>query len=88
MVFDWVAVLGERPVAVFAPTLHELRDRAFESRERRFINYVIQVMRLLFACGTPRGYVADNAARDVAMILGPRDVRGINRAGPTTNWSW
>lgn len=80
-VFDWVADLGKHPVSLFdAPTLHKLRDCAFEKRKRRFANYVIQVMRLLFTWSIPRGYIADNPARDVAMIPRPRDARRINRA--------
>lgn len=79
-VFDWLAPLAHIPIARFtAPFIYKLRDKTFARHKRRFANYVVQVIRLLFAWGIPRGWLKANPGRDVPMIERPKDAKKANR---------
>ncbi|QEX18541.1 integrase [Hypericibacter terrae] len=80
-VFDYVKPLEGVAIPRFtAPFLYKMRDKAFARHKRRFANYVVQVIRLLFAWGIPRGWLKANPARDVPLIERPRDTPKANRA--------
>jgi integrase len=69
------------------------RDKAFKTRtagkdgkprtRRRFANYLVQVMSLLFSWGKPRGWLKHmngNPAADVPLIARPKNIPKANRA--------
>ncbi len=80
-VFAWLARIGDAAVADFTPALvMGVRDKAFARRKRRFANYAVQVLRLLFAWGRLHGLCgAENPAAGVPQIAKPKDERRWNR---------
>ncbi|MFC3674709.1 tyrosine-type recombinase/integrase [Ferrovibrio xuzhouensis] len=83
-VFDYLAGIADMPATeVDSPFVVALRDRVFRLRKRRFANYVVAVLRLLFKWGKPRGWPKVNPAADVPMIRRPRDAKKVNRAWST-----
>jgi len=83
-VLNWLGKGRETPLpAITSQFVFSLRDTAFEQHKRRFANYVIQVLSLLFNWGRPRGFVASNPAQDVAKLRKPRGTGKVNRP-----WRW
>jgi integrase len=66
--------------AIDQPRVIRIRDKAYKKRKRRFANYVIQVLSLLFTWGIPRRYLAINPALGVPKIRRPRTAKKVNRA--------
>lgn len=81
-VFDYLQRLDDTPLKLIdAPFVLELRDKAFAKHKRRFANYVVQVLSLLFAWGLPRRHgLIVNAAAGVPLIRRPRGLKKKNRA--------
>ena len=80
-VFDWLKPIGEIPlVQIDGPFVYRLRDKAFKQHKRRFANYVVAVLRLLFNWGKSRGLVAINPIVAVAKIKRPIHLPDANRA--------
>lgn len=80
-VFDYLKPLDAMPLEqVDQPFVIGVRDEAFEKRKRRFANYVLQVLSLLFVWGKPRGFIASNPAQDAPKIKRPRGMAKANRA--------
>jgi integrase len=80
-VFDYLKPLDGDPVLTLTPTqVIEIRDAAFQAHKRRFANYVVQVLRLIFKWGMPRGIVELNAAAGVPLLKRPRGIPKANRA--------
>ena len=78
-VFDWLAPLNGMPVSqIDAPAVLRIRDKAFETRKRRFADRVRDVLRLLFSWGVPRGFLPFNPARSI---------KSLARATPHRAWS-
>ncbi|MBB4286207.1 tyrosine-type recombinase/integrase [Roseospira goensis] len=83
-VLDWLGKGRDTPLPAVTPRLvFALRDKAFEQHKRRFANYLVQVLSLLFNWGKPRGFVATNPAEGVAKIKKPRGEKKANRP-----WQW
>jgi integrase len=79
-VFDYLANIEAMPlVQLDEAAVMVFRDRAFAQKKRRFANYVVQVLRLLFAWGRPRG-MAPQLLADVSLIRKPRSAPKANRA--------
>ncbi|MGH6877490.1 MAG: tyrosine-type recombinase/integrase [Rhizomicrobium sp.] len=80
-VFDWLQPIGEMPLVTFdTPFVYALRDKAFKKHKRRFANYVVQVLRLLFSWGMARRFIPANPAVGVAKIPRPKSMPKANRA--------
>lgn len=65
------------------PAVFAIRDETLKSRKRRFTSYVIQVLRIVFALGRPRGMAPElqgNPAADVSQIGRPKNAPTANRA--------
>jgi integrase len=78
-VFDWLMPLDSMPLTQMdAPAVLRIRDRAFETRKRRFANRVRDVLRLLFSWGVPRGFLPFNPARGI---------KSLGRATPRRPWT-
>jgi integrase len=79
-VFDYVKPLDLMPlVEIGGATLYGLRDKANAKHRRRFANYVVQVLRLLFNWGMRRGLVDRNPAVAVELVRRPRNAPLVNR---------
>ena len=79
-ILDYLKPLNEMPVAqVDSAFILGLRDKAFKDRKRRFANYVVQIMSLLFSYAVPRGKAKLNVALGVPKIPRPRDMPKQNR---------
>lgn len=80
-IFDYLkpmdGVLVER---MTGPGVLKIRDKAFKRHKRRFANYVLQVLSLLFTWGKPRGWCEHNPATGIKKVRRPRDARKVNRA--------
>lgn len=80
-VFYWLKPVQTMPVKlVDGPYVIGARDLAFKKHKRRFANYVVQVLSLLFNWGRPRGLIASNPAADVPKLRRPRSEAPANRA--------
>lgn len=87
-VFVYLKPLWPMPVtAIDGPFVIGVRDKAFKARKRRFANYVVQVISLVFTWGKPRrGDCAANPAADVPKIRRPKQMAKANR--PWTREEW
>lgn len=79
---DWLGPAADKGVLLAIETKHVmgLRDRAFAAHGRRFGNYVVQVLRLLFTWGRLRGWLKTNPATGVPSIRRPIGLAQRNRA--------
>lgn len=81
-VFDYLKPLADMPLALIdGPAVVRIRDKAFAKHKRRFANYVVQVLSLLFNWGKPRGLTTINPASDV-----PKFKRGRHEADANRPW--
>lgn len=79
-VFHFLRPLHNEPVTRFtSPFVAKLRDRTYESRRRRFANYVLSVLSLLFSWGIEQGLTKSNPVTDVSKIRRPRGSPDPNR---------
>jgi integrase len=79
-VFDYLRPLDALPVLqIDPPFVIGLRDKAFKKRKRRFANYCLQVLSLLFNWGKPRGWLMVNPADDIPLIKRPKGMPRANR---------
>lgn len=79
---DWLGPAAEKAVlrAITSAHVVGLRDKAFKAKGRRFANYVVQVLRLLFGWGKLRGHLDDNPAVGIPSIRKPIGGTTANRA--------
>lgn len=80
-VFDYLRPLADLTLESFTPGgVVKLRDKAFAQRRRRFANYVVAVLSILFEFAREREYVAQNPViRTVKKIRRPRTMPDANR---------
>jgi integrase len=78
---DWLGAGAEKAVlrAITSRQVIGLRDKAFNAKGRRFANYVVQVLRMLFKWGKLRGRLDANPAAEVPAIRKPISERIVNR---------
>ena len=80
-VFDYLKPLqGDALVSITSAYVIEVRDAAFRKHKRRFANYVLAVLRLLFKWGAARNVMEINPAAAVANLSRPRTAPRANRA--------
>jgi len=78
--FDYLRKIEHQPLASFtSPLVVGIRDKAADTKGRRFGNYVKSVLSLLFAWGKERGYVKENPAVAIKGIRKPRGAPEANR---------
>jgi integrase len=79
-VFDYLKPLDGMPIAAIdGRFLYGVRDKAAAAKKRRFANYVIQVLRLVFNWGMRRALCERNPAVAVDLIRRPRNAPVVNR---------
>jgi hypothetical protein len=78
---DWLGPAAEKAVlrAITTRQVIGLRDKAFSEKGRRFANYVVQVLRMLFGWGKLRGHLDSNPAAGVPSIRKPIGAPVVNR---------
>lgn len=80
-VMDYLKPLADMPLArIDPPFVLKLRDRTFEKRKRRFANYVVSMLSILFNWGLPRGITTSNPTEKVPKVPRPRTEAEANRA--------
>lgn len=78
--FDYLKSIEDTPLTSFTPPLIvKIRDKAGESKGRKFGSYVRTVLSLLFAWGKERGEVKDNPAAGIKAIKRPKNAPQANR---------
>lgn len=79
---DWIGDSAHKAVllAITPAQVIGLRDKAFKAKGRRFANYVVQVLRMLFGWGKLRGHLTANPAAGVPGIRKPIGGTTANRA--------
>jgi integrase len=77
-VFEYLKPIYPMPLSqVTGAFALSLRDKAFGRHKRRFANYVVQVLRLLFSWGVPRDFATVNPAMGTPLIRKPKgEVKG------------
>lgn len=79
-VFDYLQPLeGDLLSQINSATVIDIRDAAFAAHKRRFANYVLAVLRLLFKWGEARDRMATNPAAAVPKVRRPRSTPIPNR---------
>lgn len=79
-VFDYLQPLGPAPLSeIDSGFLYAVRDKAARAKKRRFANYTIQVLRLLFSWGIKRSQCEKNPAVAVDFVKRPRNAPVVNR---------
>lgn len=79
-VFNYLAPLGRMPLKqIDSGFLYALRDKAMAAHKRRFANYTLQVLRLLFNWAIRRGRLIANPAAAVELVKRPRNAPEANR---------
>lgn len=79
-VFDYLKPLDSDLLIDFTPSMIlDTRDAAFKAHKRRFANYVVSVLRLLFKWGTIREMLPINPALGVEKLRRPRNTPKANR---------
>lgn len=83
---DWIGDAAHKAMVRATASKHVigLRDKAFREKGRRFANYVVQVLRMLFGWGKLRGWLDDNPAQGVPSIRKPTGEKTANRAWSMT----
>lgn len=80
-VLEYLRTANDRPLdRITPPDVLKIRDKAFSDRKRRFTNYVLAVLSILFNWGMPRGITTTNPAEKVPKIERPRKMAEANRA--------
>ncbi|WP_320188251.1 tyrosine-type recombinase/integrase [Agrobacterium rosae] len=78
--FDYLKSIENTPLTAFKPPLIvKIRDKAGESKGRKFGSYVRTVLSLLFAWGKERGEVKENPAAGIKAIKRPKNAPEANR---------
>lgn len=79
-IFDYLQPIADTPLVRFdRPLVVRIRDKAAESKGRRFGNYVRAVLSLTFAWGVERGYLASNPASGIRDLRRPKGAPEPNR---------
>jgi integrase len=80
-VFDWLQGLDSMPVReIDTAFIAGLRDKAFRQRKRRFANYMLAVVSVMFVHGIENKLARGNPARDVRKVRRPTHAPIANRA--------
>src|SRR6516225_11839805 len=76
------AGLSDMPlIKITRPFIHDLRDKAYVQKKRRFANYVLAVISEVFSYGIEHGLAHENPVSRVKKIRRPKDL-------PRANWPW
>jgi integrase len=79
-VFDYLKPIEDTPLVWFTtPRIVKLRDKAYKSLKRKWANYVVTVLSILFEWGRLRGYISANVAADIPAIARPKGMPAANR---------
>jgi integrase len=79
-ILDYLRPIGDTALVLFdRPLVVRIRDKAAESKGRRFGNYVRAVLSLLFNWGRERGFLADNPASGIKDIRRQKGLPEANR---------
>lgn len=79
-IFDYLKAIQDTPLARFTPPLVvKIRDKAAETKGRRFGTYVKTTLSLIFAWGVERGFLANNPARGIKGVKKPKGAPEANR---------
>lgn len=80
-ILDWFRPIDAMPLSQVTPAaVMSMRDKANHQRKRRFANYVVSILSLLFAWGRQRGWMKDNPAHGIPKIKPPHGAKEANRA--------
>lgn len=78
--FDYLRKIEDTPLISFTSSLIvRIRDKAGDTKGRRFGNYIRSVLSLLFAWGRERGFMKDNPAASIKGIRKPKGAPEANR---------
>lgn len=79
-VFDWLdPVRGEQIHLLSKRWVKMLRNKAFKAHKRRFANYAVQVLSLLFNWAIDEEYLDANPAERIRKVRRPKDMPRANR---------
>jgi hypothetical protein len=79
-IFNYLRPIADTPLMRFdRPLVVRIRDKAAESKGRRFGNYVKAVLSLLFSWGRERGFLSDNPASGIKDIRRQKSLPEANR---------
>lgn len=78
-VFSWFSNRAKPIRSIDGPAVARARDKALSMKGRRFANYVVQVLSLLFTWGNEYGHCKGNPALRIKRIRRPRTLPRANR---------
>ena len=78
--FDYLKGIGETPLSKFTPPLIvQIRDKAGKDLGRKWGNYVVTVLSVMFSHGLERGYVTTNPCKGLRKIKRDKSAPRANR---------
>ncbi|CAN7495339.1 tyrosine-type recombinase/integrase [Rhizobium sp. LjRoot254] len=79
-VFDYLQPIDTTALTWFTTErVVKLRDKAFKNLRRKWANYVVTVLSIIFEWGKLRGFVKTNPAADIPAIKRPKSMLAANR---------
>lgn len=79
-IFDWMGDGKAEPIDTFTPAfVLRLRDKAHRKKGRRFANYLLDVLSLVFNWGIPREHATSNPAALIEHVRKPTGAPVANR---------
>jgi integrase len=85
--FDWLAPLAAMPlIEITREFVCDLRDKAHTTKKRRFANYVLSVLSVVFSYGMEHGLAYENPASRIKKVRRPKDMPRANRPWTQDEW--
>ena len=79
-IFNWLAPLQDMPLSeITREFVRDLRDKAHIKKRRRFANYVLSVVSVVFSYGMEHGLAHENPASRIKKVRRPKDMPQANR---------
>lgn len=79
-VFDYLKPIEDTALTWFTTErVVKIRDKAFQKLKRKWANYVVTVLSIIFEWGRLRGHVKSNVAADIPAIARPKLLPAANR---------
>jgi integrase len=86
-IFDWLAPMADMPLnEITREFVCDLRDKAHTKKKRRFANYVLSVLSVVFSYGMEHGLAHKNPVSRIKKVRRPKDMPRANRPWTQDEW--
>jgi hypothetical protein len=86
-VLDWLAPLADMPLSeITREFVYDLRDKAHIQKKRRFANYILSVVSVVFSYRMEHGQARENPTSRIKKVRRPKDMPRANRPWTEDEW--